>query len=137
MGTEDAARAARDRLAMVGRDGEAEAAHKLNLPADREHARGPYTDCWCFTVEVPDDDVCDQVGADCRDCEEVLYHPHERPPLTEIEAKKILWELGQLAIDSADVGTDLRDRDRLEALMAKAAKRIGQTGHTMQLYRRT
>ncbi len=106
MGIDDAAQAARDRLDMVNRS--AEALERIDEISPR------------------DPDVCDQVGADCRDCEEVLYHPHERQPLSEIEAKKILWELGQLAIDSAGVGrTDLRDRDRLQALMAKAAKRIG------------
>ncbi len=60
MGIDDAARAARDRLDMVNRS--AEALERIDEISPR------------------DPDVCDQVGADCRDCEEVLYHPHERTP---------------------------------------------------------
>ena len=117
MGIDDAARAAKDRLDMVGRDDE-----PVIINAEEVVAMAQLLD------EEPD--VCDQVGMNCRDCEEVLYHPHERQlTISEVQAKKILWELGQLAIDSAEVGTDLRDRDRLQALITRASVRVGHIIH--------
>ncbi len=64
MGIDDAARAAKDRLDMVGRDDE-----PVIIDAEEVIAMATLLDA--------EPDVCDQVGADCRDCEEVLYHPHE------------------------------------------------------------